>query len=83
MPFCLFLIDTTAFFLNQTYILLKLHQFAIFLWVFYSCAFCSKKKLKRLEKKKTENKKSQNYTLLRKTDNPVSRHADRTAATRV
>ena len=36
-----------------------------------------------IRKTQPENQKSQNYTLLRKKGNPVSRQADRTAETRV
>ena len=82
MPFCSFLKDTIAFILNQTYGFFKFNNFAIYCWVIYSCAFCSKKVI-AIRKTLPENQKSQNYTLLRKTGNAVSRHADRTAATRV
>ena len=82
MPFCSFLKDKIAFIPNQTYVFLKFNQFAIYCWVIYSCAFCIKKVI-AIRKTQPENQKSQNCALLRKTINPVSRHADRTAATRV
>ena len=82
MPFCSFLKDIIAFIPNQTYVFLKFNQFAIYCWVIYSCAFCSKKVM-TIRKTQPENQKSQNYTLLRKKGNPVSRQADRTAETRV
>ena len=80
MPFCSFLKGINAFIPNQTYVFLKFNQFAIYCWVIYSCAFCSKKVI-AIRKNLPENQKSQNYTLLRKIGNPVSRHTDRTAAT--
>ena len=82
MPFCSFLKDIIAFILNKTYVFIKFNQFAIYCWVIYSCAFCSKKAI-AIRKNQPENQKSQNCALLRKQGNPVSRHADRTAATRV
>ena len=82
MPFCSYLKDKIAFIQNQSYVVLKFNQFAIYCWVIYSCAFCSKKDI-AIRKTQPENQKSQICALLRKTGNPVSQHTDRTAATRV
>ena len=80
MPFWSFLKDIIAFIPNQTYVFFKFNQFANYCWVIYSCAFCIKKVIV-IRKTQPENQKSQICAQLRKT--PVSRHTDRTAATRV
>ena len=82
MPFWSFLKDIIPFIPNQTYILLQFNLFAIYCWVIYSCAFCIKKD-KAIRKAQPENQKSQIFALLPKTDNPVSRHVDLTATSRV